>query len=463
MILIDNKVRNCDYSSKHNNCMKQIKQPAIKTLAKTHLPRALFFLAIMIVGACLIILSPRQAKAAGTATLTLSPSSGTFDSGQNFTVVIHENSGSTDINEATAVLAYDQTKLQYISNDISASNFDVPGDEEGGNGLVTLALGNDNVNLTGDQVVGSVTFKMLATSGTAAITFSDVPVNGVSSDVRYPGSANLWDDVTTGGTYTVTSSGAGTGSGSSGSVSTSTGSVSTGSSSGSSSGKTSTTTTTTQPNSTSSSAPSTSSNPAVASGGTVGYPVAIKVVDSQGKIVANAQVILDGTETEITDTTGVAGFTNVPAGTHKVSVTGTTNKKATVLGFTVNAPSPLAVQQFQVKLAAAKPLTSYLWIPILIVVLLIIFGGGFTIINHVSSSVDTGGSVVSGDKPGPSAIAAAKIAPVMSSPATQPRTPSTPAAPGTVKTQVFYPSKAAPRQDPNPNPETTNKPEVGQS
>lgn len=398
---------------------------------------------VVVVGV-LASLNPSRANATGSATLTLAPSSGTYDTGSNFTVTIHENSGSTPINETTANLTYDQTRLQYVSNDISGSAFDVPAPHSGGGGVVTIALGSSGM-LTGDQVVASVTFKVLATSGSLVVNFSGDPNNQNGSTITAPAQTNYWDGNTAGGTYTVTptsSGGGGTGGSGGGTGSTSSGSTSSGSAS-----KTTPKTTTPKSSGSSSSGTSVTNNPAVASGGVIGYPVAIKVVDSKGLLVMGAQVILDGTETTATDDTGIAGFTNVPAGPHKVSVTTSASKTAFTLSFTVAAQAPTALQQFQVKLSSGKKLTSYLWIPIFIIILLVMFGGGISLLRRLTTKLRSSIPQVSPGKPGPSAIAASSVAPAMPAASAPVATTSPPGA------QVFYPK--TPR-----NPNTTNNPEV---
>ncbi len=161
-------------------------------------PRPLLVLILVVlfasVGARLLF----HSFAAGDS-LSLVPASSTQNVGSNFTVVVHENSGTDAINAVEADLTYDQTKLQFVSLDTSTSAFDLSATGSGGAGSIKIARAKSGTNLTGDQIVASITFKALAT-GTTPVTFdatsaivtgAATPVNVLA--VTVPGSYTIAD------------------------------------------------------------------------------------------------------------------------------------------------------------------------------------------------------------------------------------------------------------------------------
>jgi hypothetical protein len=79
-----------------------------------------------------------------------------------------------------------------------------------------------------------------------------------------------------------------------------------------------------------------------------GYPVAITVIDSSGKIVAGAKVTIDK-QTVSTDTSGVANFTGIAAGKHDIRVKSNKGSIRSTIDITDEA-SPNNVQKLTVKL-----------------------------------------------------------------------------------------------------------------
>ncbi len=132
-------------------------------------PKPLLIFVLLVLFASVGVRLLFSAIAAGES-LSLVPGSGTQNVGSNFTVVIHENSGTTPINAVEADLTYDQAKLQFVSIDTSTSAFDLAAVGTGGAGSIKIARAKSVTNLTGDQIVASITFKAIAT-GTAAVTF----------------------------------------------------------------------------------------------------------------------------------------------------------------------------------------------------------------------------------------------------------------------------------------------------
>src|ERR1017187_1426880 len=97
-------------------------------------------------------------QATGSTTLYLSPASSTTTVGSTLAVTVRENSGSTAVNAVEADLSYPSALLQYSSTDFSTSAFEIGAGSTGGSGSITMARGTVNSSLSGDQIVGIVTF-----------------------------------------------------------------------------------------------------------------------------------------------------------------------------------------------------------------------------------------------------------------------------------------------------------------
>ncbi|HEU4966496.1 MAG TPA: cohesin domain-containing protein [Candidatus Saccharimonadales bacterium] len=121
---------------------------------------------------------------AASAMLYLSPSSGTVINGNTLTVDVRENSGTEPVNAVQANMSYPASLLQFVGI-TSSSAFSVAAQNSGGSGTVQIGRGA-LPSVTGDQLVATVQFKALASSGAAAISFT-----GGSSVVSANTNANI--------------------------------------------------------------------------------------------------------------------------------------------------------------------------------------------------------------------------------------------------------------------------------
>jgi hypothetical protein len=140
------------------------------------------------------------AASAATGNLFLTPSTGSYNNGTTFTVTVHEN--ADNVNVVTAKMTYEASKLSCEGvGGSSAFPQNIAASCSGGNITISRYTASDaNGNPTtvsGDQVVGTVTFKALVGSGTTAVNFA------AGSQIASNGS-NVWNGGTTGGTYTLT-------------------------------------------------------------------------------------------------------------------------------------------------------------------------------------------------------------------------------------------------------------------
>ena len=293
---------------------------------------------VLTIGLSLTSLLTAGTNAAGSASLSLNPASGNYAINTSFTLTVYENSGAEAVDSASAEVRFESSKLQYESYSFVGSAFDLCVGSTS-SGIVDLGCTRSSGTLTGNQVVGKVTFKALAGSGTTAVTFGPSSVIIRNSDA-----ANIWNGSPTGGSYGLTTP-------------TPTPTTTTPAPTPATTPPKPTTTTT------SSSTPKTvkpniakqQANPEapvpviIDVQMSTGYLVAIEVLDSKGKPIEKANVTLDGRSTE-TDSKGIASFVEIAAGRHDVEVKtaqGTVKSAIDVR----NEITPSDVQKFKVSVA----------------------------------------------------------------------------------------------------------------
>jgi len=156
----------------------------------------------LLVGSLMAIVLVTSALYIGTSTatgvnsLSLGPSSGSYNIGTTFTVNIYETSG-TAINAAEADLIYNASQLQYVSSSTAGafSNYVSPTSTTG---EFTISGASGGAGLTGTNLIGTVTFKTLTGTGTAAISF------GSQSSILNAGGSETWNGSTAAASYTLT-------------------------------------------------------------------------------------------------------------------------------------------------------------------------------------------------------------------------------------------------------------------
>ncbi len=142
---------------------------------------------VLLIGAISLFFAPLVVSAqAGGATLSLSPSTGTYSAGKTFTVTISVD--STDgFNTGNATLSYDPTILSATAVSKGSSAFSLWAVEpafDNDKGTVNFEGGNTSP-LTGKKTILSVTFKALK-EGTADLSFTSGTVlaaDGKGTDI----------------------------------------------------------------------------------------------------------------------------------------------------------------------------------------------------------------------------------------------------------------------------------------
>lgn len=136
------------------------------------------------------------ARAANNS-MSLVPGSSNLSIGASLTVTIHENSGTDAVNAVEADITYDQTKLQFVSASTTSSPFDNGLNPDSNTpGSVKFSRAKNNTSVTGDQIVGSVTFTAIS-AGTTSISFANTSALILASN-----STNVLS-ITSSGTYVI--------------------------------------------------------------------------------------------------------------------------------------------------------------------------------------------------------------------------------------------------------------------
>jgi hypothetical protein len=134
------------------------------------------------------------ASAAGTASMYLVPSSGTYAPGAVISVGVYEDSGSDQVNAVQANLTYSTSTLTFSSISDSSA-FGVDAQSTGGGGSVQIGRGAISP-VSGAQLVATVRFTASA-AGSASISFASGSAVVRSSDNQNESLS------TSGGSYTV--------------------------------------------------------------------------------------------------------------------------------------------------------------------------------------------------------------------------------------------------------------------
>lgn len=124
-------------------------------------------------------------KTYASGIISLSASSTYVPTGKIVYVTVRSNTSDL-VNAVQANLSYPSDKLQFLSISSGSSPFSIAAGSSGGGGSVQIARGVIGQGLSGSQFIATVSFKALASNGTA-----DVSVAGGSSLVRSSDQANV--------------------------------------------------------------------------------------------------------------------------------------------------------------------------------------------------------------------------------------------------------------------------------
>ena len=162
----------------------------------------LFFLVgpIGLLGSTLYSSPPRT----DGASLFLTPSSGSYKSGDPFTLEVRLNTHGEKVVALTAHLSYDQSRLQVMNIDTSGSALSIKAEEVVSGNLIKISRGQPTPGVTGSNIlVGKVVFKAKA-SGKAHADFVLIsPGKGPSRIILDDGKGTDILKAVSGGRYSI--------------------------------------------------------------------------------------------------------------------------------------------------------------------------------------------------------------------------------------------------------------------
>jgi hypothetical protein len=128
-----------------------------------------------------------QASLIRSASLTITPTSGSYANGQVVTLTIYVNSGNYSINAVESDLIYNPSFLTFGSISTSTGAFSITAAASGSNGLVNIAVGS-TTPVTGSQIVATVTFTTIG-----PVSSTPIKLASSSSIVRSSDNRNIWN------------------------------------------------------------------------------------------------------------------------------------------------------------------------------------------------------------------------------------------------------------------------------
>ncbi|HVX24298.1 MAG TPA: hypothetical protein VG992_03075 [Candidatus Saccharimonadales bacterium] len=113
--------------------------------------------------------SPALPAFAASASITLSAYDLSVAKGSSVVIAVYMNGGGHAVNAVEADLHYSTAQLQYVGFSATGSAFEIGASSGGGGGTATLDRGTVG-SVKGSGLVGTVTFRALASSGSAPIS-----------------------------------------------------------------------------------------------------------------------------------------------------------------------------------------------------------------------------------------------------------------------------------------------------
>lgn len=138
------------------------------------------------------------ANAAGAATISFSPGSGSYEVGQTFSVNVAVNNGAVATATAQVIVNYDTSKLQLTNLATASEPFETQFGSATTGGTIDVTRASLNGDVTGSNNFMRLTFKALS-AGSSSMT-----VASGSSILKADDSSQIWNEVQTSATYTVT-------------------------------------------------------------------------------------------------------------------------------------------------------------------------------------------------------------------------------------------------------------------
>ncbi len=131
--------------------------------------KSIIFTLLLLAGISFI--APSSILAASS--LSFSPSSGTINRDATLRVSVYVNTGTEKANALQADVAYPLDKLQFLSISTSGTALTIFAEKSASGGVVHLAGGSPSPGISGNKLIATITFKVLAETGTAGLSFTN--------------------------------------------------------------------------------------------------------------------------------------------------------------------------------------------------------------------------------------------------------------------------------------------------
>ncbi|MDB5175228.1 MAG: Fibronectin, type domain protein [Candidatus Saccharibacteria bacterium] len=118
------------------------------------------------------VIGQSAAVFAAGATMTMTANKTTVAAGGSVIVAVYMNGGGDNVNTVQANISYPASKLQYVGVSYTGSAFSITTPDNGGSGGVVVLANGSITPVTGSGLVATLTFKALAASGSAALSFA---------------------------------------------------------------------------------------------------------------------------------------------------------------------------------------------------------------------------------------------------------------------------------------------------
>ncbi|HEX7456605.1 MAG TPA: hypothetical protein VF303_04020 [Candidatus Nanoarchaeia archaeon] len=151
------------------------------------------FLIASLIFSAFLIFNPSVAQAGGS--IYLSPGGQSVSQGSTFYVSVRVNTGGSSVDAVQANVSYPADKLDYLGVGYGGTGFEIQAESSGGGGSVRMGRGTLSAK-SGDQLIGTITFKAKVSSGSAWVGFTS------GSEAVKGGSVVV--SATSGATYTFT-------------------------------------------------------------------------------------------------------------------------------------------------------------------------------------------------------------------------------------------------------------------
>ena len=116
-------------------------------------------------------LAARASVVDAAGSIYLSPGGASIAQGSAFNVSVRVNTGGATVDTVQANLSYPADKLDFLGIGYSGSAFGIQAEGSGGGGSIKIGRGNLSA-VSGDLLVGTITFQAKTSSGTGTISFT---------------------------------------------------------------------------------------------------------------------------------------------------------------------------------------------------------------------------------------------------------------------------------------------------